>query len=282
MIASSLSFYNSLNYQSVGVKANTKTFSTMGKTTNNNDSSFVKALNYEIPENMIETIKDKNNPNARPLKYLSWSYAWSAFKQLFPDATFKVIHNPVTHLPYFSDPEAGIMVETEINANGETQMMWLFVMNGANKAMKLHPYTYQVWNSYNKAYEEKTVQAATMFDISKTLLRCLVKNMAIFGFGLDLYSKQDLPEVHSDDAPKSAQPSQQQYNRSAQAQPQPQMHAQVVAPDQTEALKTQINATTNVQDLISIYMDNTQTLENNPELKSLMTNRKKALQTLAA
>lgn len=251
----------------------------MGKIANNNESSFVKALNYEIPENMIETIKDKNNPNARPLKYLSWSYAWSAFKQLFPDATFKVIHNPVTHLPYFSDPEAGIMVETEITANGETQMMWLFVMNGANKAMKLHPYTYQVWNSYNKAYEEKTVQAATMFDISKTLLRCLVKNMAIFGFGLDLYSKQDLPEVHSDDAPKTAQP-RQQYNHPAQ--PQPQMHAQVVAPDQTEALKTQINATTNVQDLISIYMDNTQTLENNPELKSLLSNRKKALQTLAA
>lgn len=254
----------------------------MGKIANNNESSFVKALNYEIPENMIETIKDKNNPNARPLKYLSWSYAWSAFKQLFPDATFKVIHNPVTHLPYFSDPEAGIMVETEITANGETQMMWLFVMNGANKAMKLHPYTYQVWNSYNKAYEEKTVQAATMFDISKTLLRCLVKNMAIFGFGLDLYSKQDLPEVHSDDAPKTAQP-RQQYNHPAQPQPQMQVQQpQTAAPDQTEALKTQINATTNVQDLISIYMDNTQTLENNPELKSLLSNRKKALQTLAA
>lgn len=250
----------------------------MGKIANNNDSSFVKALNYEIPENMIETIKDKNNPNARPLKYLSWSYAWSTFKQLFPDATFKVIHNPVTHLPYFSDPEAGIMVETEITANGETQMMWLFVMNGANKAMKLQPYTYQVWNSYNKAYEEKTVQAATMFDISKTLLRCLVKNMAIFGFGLDLYSKQDLPEVHSDDAPKSAQPSQQQYNNNRPAQPQPQMQVQqpqaAESTDPLAGIKNAINGASDVTALMSLYLDHQGEIEANPNIKQLLTNRK--------
>lgn len=244
----------------------------MEKTTNNNGSSFVKALNYEIPENMIETIKDKNNPNARPLKYLSWSYAWSAFKQLFPDATFKVIHNPVTHLPYFSDPEAGIMVETEITANGETQMMWLFVMNGANKAMKLQPYTYQVWNSYNKAYEEKTVQAATMFDISKTLLRCLVKNMAIFGFGLDLYSKQDLPEVHSDDnTPKVVQPHPQQM----QARPQVQVTASI---DPLAGIKNAINGASDVTALMSLYLDHQGEIEANPNIKQLLTNRKLQLQ----
>lgn len=254
----------------------------MEKTVNNNESSFVKALNYEIPENMIETIKDKNNPNARPLKYLSWSYAWSAFKQLFPDATFKVIHNPVTHLPYFSDPEAGIMVETEITANGETQMMWLFVMNGANKAMKLQPYTYQVWDKTVNAYVDKTVQGATMFDISKTLLRCLVKNMAIFGFGLDLYSKQDLPEVHSDDVPKTAQP-RQQYNRSTQPQAQMQVQPQATAPiDPLAGIKATINSTNDVAALVSLYLDNTQVIEANPELKTLLTNRKKALQSLNA
>lgn len=240
----------------------------MEKTVNNNESSFVKALNYEIPENMIETIKDKNNPNARPLKYLSWSYAWSAFKQLFPDATFKVIHNPVTHLPYFSDPDAGIMVETEITANGETQMMWLFVMNGANKAMKLQPYTYQVWDKTVNAYVDKTVQPATMFDISKTLLRCLVKNMAIFGFGLDLYSKQDIPEVHSDDAQKSAQP-------------QPQMQAQPQATASTDPLagiKNAINGASDVTALMSLYLDHQGEIEANPNIKQLLTNRKLQLQ----
>lgn len=238
-----------------------------------NNSLFLKALNYEIPENMIETIKDKNNPNARPLKYLSWSYAWATFKQLYPDAKFRVIHNPTTNLPYFYDPEAGIMVETEITAGGETQMMWLFVMNGANKAMKLHPYTYQSWNSHSKSYEEKTVQAATMFDISKTLLRCLVKNMAIFGFGLDLYSKQDLPEVTTD----NSVPQQQTMKPAA---PAPTMQT-AVSTDTLATLRNTINATTDVASLVNLYLDNTSLIEANPEIKAMLTSRKQALQSIS-
>lgn len=238
------------------------------------ENLFMKALGYEIPENMIETIKDKNNPNARALKYISWSYAWATFKQLYPDAKFKVIHNPNTNLPYFYDPEAGIMVETEITAGGETQMMWLFVMNGANKAMKLHPYTYQVWNSYSKSYEEKTVQAATMFDISKTLLRCLVKNMAIFGFGLDLYSKQDLPEVTADNNVP------QQQMMKPTAAPAPTMQT-TVSTETLATLRNAINATTDVASLVNIYLENTSLIEANPEIKAMLTSRKQALQSIS-
>lgn len=234
---------------------------------NSNNSLFMKALNYEIPENMIETIKDKNNPNARVLKYISWSYAWATFKQLYPDAKFRVIHNPATNLPYFYDPEAGIMVETEITAGGETQMMWLFVMNGANKAMKLHPYTYQSWSSYSKSYEEKTVQAATMFDISKTLLRCLVKNMAIFGFGLDLYSKQDLPEVTTD-------------NNVPQHQTMKPVAPQKPA-DPYAGIKNAINGAADVPALMSLYLDHQGEIEANPSIKQLLTNRKLQLQNAA-
>lgn len=231
------------------------------------DNLFMKALGYEIPENMIETIKDKNNPNARALKYISWSYAWATFKQLYPDAKFRVIHNPTTNLPYFYDPEAGIMVETEITAGGETQMMWLFVMNGSNKAMKLHPYTYQSWNSYTKSYEEKTVQGATMFDISKTLLRCLVKNMAIFGFGLDLYSKQDLPEVTAD----NNVPQQQSIRPTAPQKP----------ADPYAGIKNAINGATDVPALMSLYLDHQGEIEANPSIKQLLTNRKLQLQNAA-
>lgn len=238
------------------------------------ENLFMKALGYEIPENMIETIKDKNNPNARALKYISWSYAWATFKQLYPDAKFKVIHNPNTNLPYFYDPEAGIMVETEITAGGETQMMWLFVMNGACKAMKLHPYTYQSWNSYTKSYEEKTVQAATMFDISKTLLRCLVKNMAIFGFGLDLYSKQDLPEVTADNNVP------QQQMMKPTAAPAPTMQT-AVSTDTLATLRNAINATTDVASLVNIYLENTSMIEANPDIKALLTSRKQALQSIS-
>lgn len=34
-----------------------------------------------------------------------------------------------------------------------------------------------------------------MFDINKTIMRCLVKNLAMFGLGLYIYSGEDLPEI---------------------------------------------------------------------------------------
>ncbi len=41
---------------------------------------------------------------------------------------------------------------------------------------------------------EKTVDAYTMFDINKTIMRCLVKNLAMFGLALYIYAGEDLPE----------------------------------------------------------------------------------------
>jgi NH3-dependent NAD+ synthetase len=81
------------------------------------------------------------------------------------------------------------MVITQVNINGETLEMWLPVMDGANKAMMNTPYTYKT------KYGDKTVDAATMFDINKTLMRCLVKNLAMFGLGLYIYAGEDLPEA---------------------------------------------------------------------------------------
>ena len=48
------------------------------------------------------------------------------------------------------------------------------------------------------------------------------------------------------------------------------------------SLIEKINSTNDVASLVSIYLDNTQVIESNSELKSLLTNRKKALQTLNA
>jgi len=76
--------------------------------------------------------------------------------------------------------------------------MWLPVMDGANNAMKDKPYTYQVKEYVNKKPTgkmiDKTVNAATMFDINKAIMRCLVKNLAMFGLGLYIYAGEDMPE----------------------------------------------------------------------------------------
>ena len=95
------------------------------------------------------------------LSYLSWANAWAEFKAAYPSATYRVIKNPENNLPYFTDPNVGIMVFTEVTVDDLTHSMWLPVMDSKNKAMKLTAYTYQVWDSYKKAYIEKPLQCST-------------------------------------------------------------------------------------------------------------------------
>ena len=133
--------------------------------------------------NVNDKVEKKSN-----LTYLSWAWAWAEVKKACPDATYSVIEDPNTNKPYFYDENLGYMVMTEVTIEGETLEMWLPVMDGANKAMTATSYTYQT------RYGEKTVDAATMFDINKTLMRCLTKNLAMFGLGLYIYAGEDLPE----------------------------------------------------------------------------------------
>ena len=197
------------------------------------------------------------------LTYLSWANAWSEFKSAYPSATYRILKNE-NGLPYFSDPNLGIMVFTEVTVDDVTHQMWLPVMDSKNKAMKLEPYTYSVWNNFKKAFEEKTVQAASMFDINKTLMRCLVKNLAMFGLGLYIFQGDDLPEKSADDTTSSVP---QQTVRPVQ-QP----------VDPLAGIKNAINSANDVTTLMSFYLDHQGEIEANPSIKALLTQRKQQLQ----
>jgi len=139
------------------------------------------------------------------LSYLTWSYAWAETKKRYPDASYNILKFD-NGLPYVCDPNTGYMVFTEVTIEGVTHEMWLLVMDGANKAMKPTPYTYQVKEyrdrQWTGEYIDKPVQAATMFDVNKTIMRCLVKNLAMFGLGLYIYAGEDLPEESEEDKVK--------------------------------------------------------------------------------
>ena len=122
----------------------------------------------------------------KDLTYLSWTYAWAEVQKHYPDANYEVMF--FDGFPYIYDPSTGYMVFTKVTIEGQTRMMWLPVMDGANKAMKVSEYTYAT------RYGDKTVEAATMFDINKTIMRCLVKNIAMFGLGIYIFAGEDLPE----------------------------------------------------------------------------------------
>lgn len=119
------------------------------------------------------------------LTYLSWASAWEIVKKLHPEATYEVVH--FDGKPYHYDHSLGYMVETTVTIAGQTMMMWLPVMDSANKAQKSEPYTYKT------RFGEKVVEAATMFDINTAIMRCLTKNLAMFGLGLYIYRGEDLP-----------------------------------------------------------------------------------------
>lgn len=128
------------------------------------------------------------------LSYLSWPWAVAEVSKVCPDWSYEVKKFGEAQLPYTLDPKTGYLVYTSVTIKGVTHEMWLPVMDGANKAMRDVPYEYEVYDKYKKQTVKKKVEAATMFDINKTIMRCLVKNLAMFGIGLFVYAGEDLPE----------------------------------------------------------------------------------------
>ncbi|MDO4200185.1 MAG: DUF1071 domain-containing protein [Clostridia bacterium] len=138
--------------------------------------------------NLNDHIEKKNG-----LSYISWPYAWAEVKKHYPDASYEIKLFGENHLPYVFDENTGYMVFTSVTIKNITHEMWLPVMDNANKTMKSVKYVYET-----KYRKNIPVETATMFDINKAIMRCLVKNLAMFGLGLYIYAGEDLPESRSE------------------------------------------------------------------------------------
>lgn len=124
-------------------------------------------FNELIAVDVKDHIEKKGN-----LNYLSWVWAWIEIKKRYPNATYEV-EKFENDLPYVYDKNTGYMVFTKVCINGLTHEMHLPVMDYKNKAIK---------------------ENCTMFEINKTIMRCLTKNLAMFGLGLNIYAGEDIPE----------------------------------------------------------------------------------------
>ncbi|QGH72891.1 MAG: protein of unknown function DUF1071 [Podoviridae sp. ctrTa16] len=138
--------------------------------------------------NVNDKVEKKNG-----LTYLSWAWAWAETKKHFPGASYNILETEY-------DENLGYMCYTTVTIENETIKMWLPVLDGANKVMKREPYTYTAkkWDNGRRVDVELKVEAATMFDINKAMMRCLVKNLAMFGLGLYVYAGEDLPDTQAD------------------------------------------------------------------------------------
>lgn len=114
-------------------------------------------------------VNDKTEKKGN-LTYLSWAWAWAEFKKIYPKATYAVDKFDGTYCT--GNENLGYMVRTEVFADDLSYEMWLPIMDMRNNAI-LKP---------------------KMTEVNKTIMRCLTKNLAMFGLGLYIYAGEDLPE----------------------------------------------------------------------------------------
>lgn len=116
------------------------------------------------------------------LTYLSWAWAWAEFKKAYPDANYKINQFDGTFCT--GNEKIGYMVHTQVTAGEQTYEMWLPVMDSRNN----------------------TILQPKMTEVNKTIMRCLTKNISMFGLGLYIYAGEDLPENEEavEEKPKQA------------------------------------------------------------------------------
>ena len=148
---------------------------------------------FEVLSQLNLNDKVKVKPNASKAKYISWSDAWDSVKRAYPDAHFSVKtffsgNDNGVDMPYLATP-LGVMVGTIVTIDGHRQECYMPVLDSTNNALKDEAYVIK------GKYGDRTVKACTMFDVNTSIMRCLVKNLAMFGLGLYIYTDDTMPEA---------------------------------------------------------------------------------------
>lgn len=110
------------------------------------------------------------------LTYLSWAWAWTEFKKIFPDSFYTIYEN-TDGLNYFHDGKT-CWVKT-----GVTLVDGDFILE--------HIEMLPIMDYRNKSIE---IKAVTSMDVNKSIQRSLTKAIARHGLGCYIYAGEDLPE----------------------------------------------------------------------------------------
>lgn len=146
----------------------------------------------ELRKVEIRDRTEKKNTGKAVLDYLPWATAFDEVAKRY-DTDYEFVmfdndHDGIPESPYLIT-EAGLMVQTNVTVEGYKRSMQLPVMDSNNRSMKLEEWTGKTKTS------EFTVGSAKMTDINKASMRCLAKNLAMFGLGLSLWTKEDIPNA---------------------------------------------------------------------------------------
>lgn len=145
------------------------------------------------------------------LRVIPWAVAYSEIMKYDPNATFEFLRDKrevsetvtvqnedgsaivttTTHteeLPFF-DTGIGYEVRVRMRVAGVEKEMCLPVYNSQNKSMGSEKRTYTTKKG------DSVVDEAFYEDVYKSLMRALAKCCALYGVGLNLWTKEDAPET---------------------------------------------------------------------------------------
>ena len=125
------------------------------------------------PNDLLKINVNDHTEKKNGLTYLSWAWAWAEALKADPKATFKVE----------MQPHGGPLM-----VMGDTFMVWVTVTMFDKPMTCMLPVL---------DYRNKPITAPTSFDVNTSIMRCLVKAIALHGLGLYIYAGEDLPETDS-------------------------------------------------------------------------------------
>lgn len=108
------------------------------------------------------------------LSYLSWATAYKLAMDKDPAMNYEIVQDN-DGMPFFSRGDVHI-VKTKVTMFGETKEMFLPIMD----------------NKHNAVSKPNSRQ------VNDNIMRCLAKNIAMFGIGLPLYVGEDLAQFKDD------------------------------------------------------------------------------------
>ena len=101
------------------------------------------------------------------LTYLTWSQAWQFVLENYPSATYQF--EDFGGVPYLQYPDGSAEVRVRVVIESHERHMWLPCMDNKN-------------NAINQPNSRQT---------NDSKMRCLVKCLAMFGLGLDVYGAKE-------------------------------------------------------------------------------------------
>ena len=130
----------------------------------------IKKNTFEILSAIDVSAKTEQKGN---LTYLSWAWAWSELKKVFPDATYTVYERDTEYGPvnYFTDGKT-CWVKTGVTVNGIEHIEMLYVMDFRNQSIPL--------------------DKVTSKDINTSIQRSITKAIGRHGLGISIYAGEDI------------------------------------------------------------------------------------------